>query len=69
MVKLLVVASCGTATYKTETYENKENFKKDIENVSAGYYKLITFTDEFGKFVAVSPVNCVIECEDIAMSK
>lgn len=64
MVKLLVVASCGTAKYKTETYENKENFKKDIENVNNGYYKLITFTDEFGKFVAVSPVNCVIECED-----
>lgn len=69
MVKLLVVASCGTATYKTETYENKEDFKKDIENVNNGYYKLITFTDEFGKFVAVSPFNCVIECEDIAMSK
>ena len=35
-----------------------------IENVNDGYKKLITFTDKFGKFVAVSPVNCVIECED-----
>nr|DAQ08908.1 MAG TPA: hypothetical protein [Caudoviricetes sp.] len=64
MVKLLVVASCGTATYKTETYKNKEMFQNDIENVNEGYKKLITFTDKFGKFVAVSPVNCVIECED-----
>ena len=69
MVKLLVVASCGTATYKTETYENKENFKRVIADIENGYYKLITFTDEFGKFVSVSPFNCVIECEDIAMSK
>ncbi len=38
-------------------------FQNDIENVNDGY-KLITFTDKFGKFVAVSPVNCVIECED-----
>lgn len=64
MVKLLVVASCGTVTYKTETYKNKEMFQNDIENVNDGYKKLITFTDKFGKFVAVSPVNCVIECED-----
>ncbi len=39
-------------------------FQNDIENVNDGYKKLITFTDKFGKFVAVSPVNCVIECED-----
>ena len=64
MVKLLVVTSCGTTTYKTETYKNKEMFQNDIENVNDGYKKLITFTDKFGKFVAVSPVNCVIECED-----
>lgn len=64
MVELLVVASCETATYKTETYKNKEMFQNDIENVNDGYKKLITFTDKFGKFVAVSPVNCVIECED-----
>lgn len=64
MVELLVVASCGTATYKTKTYKNKEMFQNDIENVNDGYKKLITFTDKFGKFVAVSPVNCVIECED-----
>lgn len=64
MVELLVAASCGTATYKTETYKNKEMFQNDIENVNDGYKKLITFTDKFRKFVAVSPVNCVIECED-----
>ncbi len=42
MVELLVVASCGTATYKTETYKNKEMFQNDIENVNDGYKKLIT---------------------------
>ena len=46
MVELLVVASCGTATYKTETYKNKEMFQNDIENVNDGYKKLITFTDK-----------------------
>ena len=66
MVKLLVVASCGTATYKTETYKNKEMFQNDIENVNDGYEKVIMFTDEVtNAFVSVSPITCLIEVEEV----
>lgn len=64
MVKLLVVMHCGTKIYKTETFKDKDNFKCCVKNVNLGNTKLISFTDIYGTFVTVSPVNCVIECEN-----
>ena len=65
MVKLLVVMNCGTKTYKTETFKDKDNFKYCVGNVDLGDTKLISFTDIYGTFVTVSPTNCVIECEEV----
>lgn len=64
MVELLVVMNCGTATYKTETFKDRKAFIEDLHNVQAGHKKLICFTDKLGRYIVVSPANCVIECED-----
>jgi len=64
MVELLVVMNCGTATYKTETFENKKAFIDAINNVQVGNTKLICFTDKLGRYIVASPANCVIECSD-----
>lgn len=64
MVELLVVMNCGTSRYKTETFKDKKSFINAIDNVQVGNKKLICFTDKLGRFVAVSPTNCVIECQD-----
>lgn len=64
MVELLVVMNCGTSRYKTETFEDKKDFIKAINNVQIGNTKLICFTDKLGRYIAVSPTNCVIECQD-----
>lgn len=65
MVELLVVMSCGTSRYKTETFEDKKAFINAIDNVQVGNTKLICFTDKLGRYVAVSPTNCVIECNEV----
>lgn len=36
MVELLVVMNCGTSRYKTETFEDKKDFIKAINNVQIG---------------------------------
>lgn len=64
MVELLVVMNCGTARYKTETFKDKEAFINAIGNVQVGNTKLICFTDKLGRYIVVSPTNCVIECND-----
>lgn len=64
MVELLVVMNCGTSRYKTETFEDKKAFINAIDNVQVGNTKLIGFTDKLGRYIAVSPTNCVIECQD-----
>ena len=64
MVELLVVMNCGTSRYKTETFKDKKQFEENIHVVKMGYENLISFTDLSGKFVSVSPANCVIECND-----
>lgn len=64
MVELLVVMNCGTSRYKTETFEDKKAFINAIDNVQVGNTKLIYFTDKLGRYIAVSPTNCVIECQD-----
>lgn len=64
MVELLVVMNCGTARYKTETFENKIAFIDAIDKVQAGHKKLIYFTDKMGRYIVISPANCVIECSD-----
>ena len=64
MVELLVVMNCGTSRYKTETFKDKKQFEENIHVVNMGYENLISFTDLSGRFVSVSPTNCVIECTD-----
>lgn len=59
MVRLLVVMHCGTKIYKTKTFKDKNEFECCMRNT-----RLIVFTDTFGTFVALSPSNCIIECED-----
>ena len=64
MVRLLVVMHCGTKIYKTKTFKDKNEFEGCVRSIDLGNMKLISFTDTFGTFVALSPTNCVIECED-----
>lgn len=64
MVRLLVVMHCGTKIYKTKTFKDKNEFEWCVRSIDLGNMKLISFTDTFGTFVALSPTNCVIECED-----
>lgn len=64
MVRLLVVMHCGTKIYKTKTFKDKNEFECCIRSIDAENTKLLIFTDAFGTFVALSPTNCVIECED-----
>ena len=56
--------NCGTSRYKTETFKDKKQIEENIHVVNMGYENLISFTDLSGKFVSVSPANCVIECND-----
>lgn len=65
MVELTVVMNCGTATYETETFEDKKTFERAIRNVQIGNGMLICFTDKLGRFISVSPVNCVISCREL----
>lgn len=65
MVELLVVMNCGTSRYQTETFKDKKQFEENIRVVNMGYENLISFTDLSGKFVSISPANCVIECNEV----
>lgn len=65
MVELTIVMNCGTGTYKTETFEDKKAFERAIQNVQVGNTQLICFTDKLGRYIAVSPANCVIECNEV----
>ena len=65
MVELTIVMNCGTGTYKTETFEDKKAFERAIRSVQIGNETVITFTDKLGRFISVSPVNCIIECEEL----
>lgn len=59
MVELTIVMNCGLGTYKTKTFE------RAIQNVQLGYDKVICFTDKLGRFISVSPANCIIECREL----
>lgn len=65
MVELTIVMNCGTGTYETETFEDKKAFERAIQNVQLEYDKLICFTDIRGRFISVSPANCIIECTEL----
>lgn len=65
MVKLTIVMNCGPGTYETETFEDKKDFERAIRNVQIGNETVITFTDKLGRFISVSPANCIIECREV----
>lgn len=52
------------ADTKQKPFEDKKAFINAIDNVQVGNTKLICFTDKLGRYIAVSPTNCVIECQD-----
>lgn len=65
MVGLTIVMNCGTGCYETDTFEDKKAFERAIQNVQLEHEKLICFTDEKGRFISVSPANCIIECREL----
>lgn len=65
MVELTIVMNCGPGTYITETFEDKKDFERAIRNVQIGNETVITFTDNLGRFISVSPANCIIECTEL----
>lgn len=65
MVELTIVMNCGPGTYETETFEDKKAFECAIRNVQIGNETVITFTDKLGRFISVSPANCIIECTEL----
>lgn len=65
MVELTIIMNCGPGTYKTETFEDKKEFESAIQNVKLGYENIICFTDKLGRFISVSPANCIIECTEL----
>lgn len=65
MVELTIVMNCGTGTYETETFEDKKAFERAMQNVKLGYENIICFTDKPGRFISVSPANCIIECREL----
>ena len=52
------------ADTKQKLLKIKKAFINAIDNVQVGNTKLICFTDKLGRYIAVSPTNCVIECQD-----
>lgn len=65
MVELTIVMNCGPCTYETKTFEDKKAFERAIQNVQLGYDTVICFTDTLGRFISVSPANCIIECTEL----
>ncbi len=64
MVELVVVTNCGNKIYKTNSFKDKHEFELAISDIQAGKEKVIFFVDRQGKYVSISPTNCVIECTD-----
>lgn len=53
------------AHIKQKHLKIKKAFERAIQNVQLGYDKVICFTDKLGRFISVSPANCIIECREV----
>lgn len=65
MVKIKVFMSNGARIYATEKYKTLNDYYLDLSLVVDGKTKCILFQDIYGTLVSISPINCVIEAEEL----
>lgn len=65
MVKIKAFMSGGTRIYATEKYKTLNDYYLDLNLVADGKTKCILFQDIYGTLVSISPINCVIEAEEL----
>ncbi len=65
MVKIKVFMSGGARIYATEKYKTLNDYYIDLSLVTDGKAKCILFQDIYGTLVSISPINCVIEAEEL----
>ena len=65
MVKFTVFTSSGIRMYATKRYKTLNDYYLDLSLVADGKTKCILFQDIYGTLVSISPINCVIEAEEI----
>lgn len=65
MVKFTVFTSGGIRIYATEKYKTLNDYYLDLSIVAGGKTKCILFKDIYGTLVSISPINCVIEAEEL----
>lgn len=65
MVKFTVFTSSGIRMYATERYKTLNDYYLDLNLVADGKTKCILFQDIHGVLVSISPINCVIEAEEL----
>lgn len=65
MVKFTVFTNNGIRKYATEKYKTLNDYYLDLILVVDGKTKCILFQDIYGTLVSVSPINCVIEAEEL----
>ena len=74
MLRITVFMNGETRRYQTQSFEDEHERSSDMEvydavisNINRGYTKVITFKDVFSNVnVSVSPITCLIECEEVA---
>lgn len=74
MLRITVFMNGATRRYQTQSFEDEHERSSDMEvydavisNINRGYTKVITFKDVFSNVnVSVSPITCLIECEEVA---
>lgn len=65
MVKFTVFTNNGTRKYATEKYKTLNDYYLDLSLVANGKIKCILFQDIYGTLVSISPINYVIEAEEL----
>lgn len=65
MVKIKVFMSNGARIYATGKYKTLNDYYLDLSLVADGKSKCILFQDIYGTLVSISPINCVIEAEEL----
>lgn len=73
MLRITVFMNGATRRYQTDSFKDKYGSCSDMEvydayisNINNGYEKVITFKDVFSNVnVSVSPITCLIECEEV----
>lgn len=73
MLRITVFMNGATRSYQTQSFKDEYKRSSDMEvydavisNINRGYAKVITFKDVFNVNVSVSPITCLIECEEVA---